>query len=130
MPVPVPVVGDAEVDGVVVALAELGQQLGVQGRVALGQGFLDGMVGFAEDLDDVGGPGLQGAGAEFGDRAAAADDVLAALLDPGQLRQQVLVGAVAVADQEAGEERQEGGDRVVLRESERPSQVSPRAGCG
>ena len=76
VPVPVPVVGDAEGDGFVVALAELGQLLGVQGRVPSGQGFLDAVAGFAEDLDDVGGPGLQAAGAELGDRAGAADDVL------------------------------------------------------
>jgi hypothetical protein len=76
VPVPVPVAGDAEGDGLVVALAELCRQLGVQGRVPPGQGFLDGMAGFAGDLDDAGGPGLQAAGAELGDCAGAADDVL------------------------------------------------------
>jgi hypothetical protein len=68
---------------------------------------------FPQDLDDVFGPGLEAARAELGDGTAAADDVLAALLHPGQLRQQVLVGAVPVGDEEPGEERQDLGDRGV-----------------
>jgi hypothetical protein len=45
------------------------------------QAAADGPVRLAEDLDDVGGPGLQAARPELRDRAASPDDVLAALLD-------------------------------------------------
>ncbi|MGH3194908.1 MAG: hypothetical protein ACRDNT_03020 [Streptosporangiaceae bacterium] len=76
MPVAVPVAVDAEGDGLVIALAQLGEQLRIECRVAPGQGVFDGLVCFAEDVDDVSGPGLQAAGAEFGDGAGAADDVL------------------------------------------------------
>ncbi|MGH3193470.1 MAG: hypothetical protein ACRDOL_40690 [Streptosporangiaceae bacterium] len=76
VPVPVPVAVDAEGGGLVVAPAQLREKLRIQRRVAPGQGFFDGLAGFAQDVDDVGGPGLQAAGSEFGDRAAAADDVL------------------------------------------------------
>ena len=81
VPVPVPVVDDPEGDGLVVALAELGQQLRVRGTVP-GPGLFDQAVGLPEDLDDVSAPGLQAARPELGDRAAAPYDVLAALLDP------------------------------------------------
>ena len=40
VPVPVPVVGDAEGGGLVIALAQLRQKLRVQRRIAPGQGFL------------------------------------------------------------------------------------------
>jgi hypothetical protein len=40
-------------------------------------------VRLAQDLDDVAGPGLQPAGAEFRDGAASPDDVGCALLDAG-----------------------------------------------
>jgi hypothetical protein len=93
-------VRDAEGDGLVVALAQLVQQLPVECRVAPGQRRFDGLVRFPQDVDHVAGPRLQAAGAEPGDGAAAADDVLAALLHPGQLRQEILVGAVPVADEE------------------------------
>jgi hypothetical protein len=43
-------------------------------------------------------------GPSLGDRSAPADDVLAALLQPGELRQDLLVGGVSVADQDASEE--------------------------
>jgi hypothetical protein len=46
--------------------------------------------------------------------------MLAALLHPGQLRQQVLVGAEPVGDEEPGEERQDLGDRGVPARPERP----------
>jgi hypothetical protein len=75
VPVPVPVVRDAEGDGLVVALAQLCQQLLIGYRVAPGQGLFRRLVRLAEDLDYLAGPGLQAAGAERGDRAAAADDV-------------------------------------------------------
>ena len=84
----------------------------------------------AEDLDDVAGPGLQAAWAQLGDRAAAADHVLAALLDTGQLRQQLLVGGVPVADQEPGEEPQ---DPVIAAAAGIPAPAArsaQRAGCG
>ena len=71
VPVPVPVVGDPEGDGLVVALAQLGQQLRVQCRVAPGAGVLDGLVRLAEDVDDVASPGLQAARAQLGDRAGS-----------------------------------------------------------
>jgi hypothetical protein len=83
-PVAVPVVGDAEGDGLVVTLAQLGEQLRVERRITPGLGVFDSPVGFAEDVDDVAGPGLEAAGAEFGDRAGTADDVGAALLEAGQ----------------------------------------------
>jgi len=76
VPVPVPVVRDAEGDGLVVAPAELGERLRINGGIASGQGVLNRLVRLAEHIDDVPGPGLQAAGPEFGDRAAAADDVL------------------------------------------------------
>ena len=56
VPVPVPVVGDAEGDGLVVPLAQLRQKLGIQRRIAPGQGLLDSLMGFAQDIDDVGCP--------------------------------------------------------------------------
>ena len=76
LPVPQPVVDDPEGGGLVVALAELVQHLRAEGGAAAGAGVLDGLVRFAQDLDDVAGPGLQAAGAELGDRPASSDDVL------------------------------------------------------
>ena len=114
MPVPVPVVGDPEGDGLVVASAQLRQEFRIEGWIAPGHCRIDGLVGVAQRVNNVGGPRLQAAGAEPGDRAAVADDVLAALLHPGQLRQELLVGGVPVADQEAGEERQDRGGRGGL----------------
>src|SRR6266403_2132579 len=81
LPVPQPVVDDPEGGGLVVALAELVQQVRAEGGAAAGA---DGLVRFAQDRDDLAGPGLQAAGAELGDRPASPDYVLAALLDAGQ----------------------------------------------
>src|SRR5215472_3213999 len=53
VPVPQPVVDDPEGGGLVVALAELVQDVRVQGGAAAGAGGLDGRVGLAEDGDDV-----------------------------------------------------------------------------
>jgi hypothetical protein len=103
VPVPVPVVRDAEGDGLVVTLAQLRRKLRIQGRIASGQGLADGLMGFAEHVDDVSGPELEDAEAQPGDRAASADDMLPALLHSGEPRQELLVGGVPVADQEAGE---------------------------
>ncbi len=125
VPVPVPVMRDPELGGLVVTLAQLRQKFRVDGRIAPGPGVFGRLVRFAEYLDHVGGPGLQAAGAEPGDRAGAADHVLAALLHPGQLRQEFLVGAVPVADQDAGEERQDRRDRGVLTRPERPQPGQP-----
>jgi len=75
VPVAVPVVGDPEGGGLVVALAELGQQLRVRGGLASGPGLGGRLMGFAEDLDHIAGPRLQAAGAQLGDRAAPADHV-------------------------------------------------------
>src|SRR5262249_47269853 len=50
VPVPQPVVGDSEGDSLVVALAELGQQLRIAG-LAPGPGLFGQAVGFAQDLD-------------------------------------------------------------------------------
>ena len=111
VPVPVPVMRDAESGGLVIALAELGQQVRVRGGLAPGPGLPGGLMRFPADLYDVAGPGLQAARTEPGDRAAAADDVGCALLDAGQLGQHLLVGGVPVGDQEPGEEPQDGGDR-------------------
>ena len=58
VPVPVPVMRDPEGGGLVVALAELCQQLRVRGT-GPGLGPFCQAMGFAEDLDDVCGPGLQ-----------------------------------------------------------------------
>ena len=76
---------DPEGDGLVVAFAQLRQQLRVGGGLAPGPGLLGGPVGLAQDLDDVAGPGLQAAGTELGDRAAAADDVAAHCWMPASL---------------------------------------------
>src|SRR6266487_5314869 len=84
VPVPQPVMGDAEGDGVVVALAEFLQQVRAEGGAAAGARLLDGLVRLAQDGDDVAGPGLQAAGAELDHCPASPDDVLAALLDAGQ----------------------------------------------
>lgn len=62
-------VRDAECDGLVVTLAELRERFRIEGRVAAGQGVFDGFVCLAEDFDHVGGPRLQPAGTEIGDRA-------------------------------------------------------------
>jgi hypothetical protein len=71
-------------------------------------------VRVAQDRDDVLGPRLEAAGAEFRDGPAPADDVLAALLDAGQPRQEVLVAGVAVGDQRAGERAgQRPGERFL-----------------
>jgi hypothetical protein len=68
-------VGHAEGDGLVVASAQVRETLRGGVRVASGPGLLDRLVRLAEDVDDVLRPGLQAAGAEPGDGAAAADDV-------------------------------------------------------
>src|SRR5256884_6820478 len=103
LPVPQPVVDDPEGGGLVVALAELVQQVRAEGGAAAGAGVLDGLVRFAQDRDDVAGPGLQDAGTELDDGPASPDDVLAALLDAGQPGEKMLVAGVAVGHQEPGE---------------------------
>src|SRR2546423_14854922 len=84
LPVPQPVVDDAEGGGLVVALAELVQQVRAGRGAAAGAGVLDGLVRFAQDHDDLAGPGLQAAGAELDDGPASPDYVPAALPDAGQ----------------------------------------------
>ena len=106
--------GDAEGGGVVVALAELVQQVRAEGGAAAGAGVFDGLVRLAQDGDDVAGPGLQAAGAEFHDRPASPDDVLAALLDAGQPGQQVLVAGVAVGHQQPGERGRDARGDIAL----------------
>jgi hypothetical protein len=64
VPVPQPVVDDPEGGGLVVALAELVQHVRVRGCTAAGTGVLDGLIGLAEDRDDVTSPGLQAAEAD------------------------------------------------------------------
>jgi hypothetical protein len=103
LPVPQPVVDDPEGGGLVVALAELVQQVRVQGSAAAGAGVTDGLVCLAQYGDDVAGPGLQAAGAELDDCPASPDYVLAALLDSGQPGEKVLVAGVAVGHQQPGE---------------------------
>jgi len=80
---------DAEGDGGVVAFAQARQQGRIEGWLPswlpAGLGVLDRLVRLAQDGDHVGGPGLQAAGTEFRDGPAAADDMLTALLDPGEL---------------------------------------------
>jgi hypothetical protein len=55
VPVPQPVVGDPEGGGLVVALAELVQQVRVEGGAAAGAGVLDGLLGLAQGGDDAAG---------------------------------------------------------------------------
>jgi hypothetical protein len=62
-------------DRLVVAFAQVIEQLRVQSGVAAGAGLIHGPVRLAQDRDDVACPGLQAAGAELRDGAAAADDV-------------------------------------------------------
>jgi hypothetical protein len=68
--------GDAERGGLVVALAEFAQQVRAQGGAAAGADVVHRLVRLAQDGDDVAGPGLQAAGAEFHDCPASPDDVL------------------------------------------------------
>ena len=75
VPVPQPVMGDAEGNGVVVAFAELVQQFRAEGGAAAGAGVFDGLVRLAQDGDDLAGPGLQAAGAELDDCPASPDYV-------------------------------------------------------
>src|SRR5271165_3848442 len=103
MPVPQPVVDDPGRHRGVVAFPQAGEDLRVQGGVAAGAGVLDGLVRLAQDGDDVAGPGLQAARAELDNCPESPDDVLAALLDPGQPGQQVLVAGLAVGHQQPGE---------------------------
>lgn len=63
-------VSDPEGDGLVVAFAQLAQESCAGAGLAPGPGLLGRSVGLAEDLDHVGGPVLQAAGAEPGDGAA------------------------------------------------------------
>ena len=79
------------------------------GGVPAGAGGLDGLVSVAQDRDDVPGPVLDAAGAEFRDRPAPADDVLGALLDAGEAGEKVLVAGVAVGDQVPGERGRQPG---------------------
>ena len=65
VPVPQPVVDDPGPDGGVVAFAQVIEDLRVQGGAAAGAGVLDGPVRLAQDRDDVAGPVLHAAGAEF-----------------------------------------------------------------
>ena len=111
VPVPQPVVDDPGRHGGVVAFPQVIEYLRVEGGVAAGAGGLDGLMSVAQDRDDVAGPVLDAAGAEFRDRPAPADDVRGALLDAGQPGQEVLVAGVAVGDEPAGERgRDPGGD--------------------
>ena len=52
VPVPQPVMGDAERGGLVVALAELVQQVRAEGGAAASAGVFDGLVRLAQDGDD------------------------------------------------------------------------------
>jgi hypothetical protein len=96
VPVLVAVVGLAEGHRLVVAGAQPGQQAGVHCGLAGGFRCGDRVVGLVQDAADVVGPVLQAAGAKLGDLPAAADDVLAALLDAFEGARQPLVGPVAV----------------------------------
>jgi len=68
----------------VVAFPQVIEDPLVQGGISPGAGFLNGRVSLAQDGDNVSGPVLDAAGAEFGDRAAASYHVGGALLDAGQ----------------------------------------------
>ena len=70
VPVAQPVVDPPGGDGGVVAFAQVIEYLRVEGGAAAGAGVLDGPVRLAEDRDDVPGPVLDAAGAEFLHRAA------------------------------------------------------------
>ncbi len=65
VPVPQPVVDDPGGDRGVVAFPQVIEYLLVQGSVPAGAGRPDGRMGLTQDGDDVAGPGLQAAGAEF-----------------------------------------------------------------
>ena len=96
VPVPEPVVDAPGFRGLVVAFAQAGEDLRVECGAAAGAGVLDGPVRLAQEGDDVPGPVLHAAGAEFLHGPRTADDVLAALLDPGDPAQEVLVAGAAV----------------------------------
>ena len=85
VPVPQTVVDDPGGNGVVVAFPQVLEQGRIEGWLSARPGVFHGLVRLAQDRDHVRGLGLQAAGPEPGDGAAAADDVLAALLDPGEL---------------------------------------------
>jgi hypothetical protein len=101
VPVAVPVGDLSPVHGLVVALAQAGEQLGVEGVLPGGDRILDRTAGFFEDLADVAGPALpvrvQGV-----DAVEVAEDVLAALLHPGELGVELGPAVVVVADQVPG----------------------------
>jgi len=101
------------------AIRKLCQQLRVRGA-GPGPGPFCQAMGFAEDLDDICGPGLQAAGPQLGDRPAVPDDVLGTLLDAREPGKHLLVGGVPVGDQESGEERQQRDDPFRAAGAERP----------
>src|SRR5579863_770068 len=65
VPVAEPVVDDPGPDGCIVAVPQVVENLVIQGGVPAGPGVLDGPVRLAQDRDDVPGPVLRAAGAEF-----------------------------------------------------------------
>lgn len=73
-PFPVPVGGDAPLDRVVVAGAQVGEYLGVEVVALVGGGFGDRGGGLAEHGDDLPGPVLVG-GVQLQDAFAVADQV-------------------------------------------------------
>ena len=115
--------------GLIVAFAQVIEYLLVEFGAAAGAGVLDGPVRLAEDRDDVAGPVLDAAGAEFHDCPAAPDNVLGALLDAGEPGQEVLVAGVAVGDEVPGEGGGEGaGDAPLRREAMACRNVSRSSG--
>src|SRR6266581_7368866 len=91
VPVPQPVVDDPGRDRIVVAFPQVIEDLLVQGGIPAGAGGLDGLMSVTQDRDDLPGPVLDAAGAEFRDCPAPAYHVRRALLDARQPGKKMLV---------------------------------------
>jgi hypothetical protein len=73
---------DPRSDGGVVAFPQVTEDFRVEAGAVAGAGVLDRPVGLAEDLDDLGGPVLDAAGAELHDLpGAAARDRLRVIIE-------------------------------------------------
>ena len=99
MPVAVPVGGLAPCDRVVVAVAQVGEQVRVEGVRPAAIAAWTAAVGLAQDLADLFGPVLP-VGVQFVHALEVADSVLAALLHPGELGVELGPAGVVVADQD------------------------------
>jgi hypothetical protein len=96
-PVAVSVGGDSPPDCVVVASAQLSEELGVKLVALLSDGLGDRGSGLAKHRDDVCGPFLLG-GVQFEDAFGVADQMSRALLDSGELGVVWVPAGVVVSD--------------------------------